>query len=195
MNFIRCSVGWFFVTLKILRGRGGRQKREGGWPSPMHRFCKLATDGSLLGTFKEKYILFQFLGFFISYHLFSQSLTVKKIFSWKARIQLVKVLRSVVVFALPPLSMLCFSYCTVLWQCSVLRKVSSMPSCHYFFWKNPMMDACLAPLLALALVFFWLFFSSGLLPATDFAGKGSLGGCLVVWAAASSSVSEYDSLS
>lgn len=71
---------------------------------------------------------------------------------------------------------------------------SEQPSDH-FFWKNPMIEACLAPLLPLELVFFWLFFSSDLLPAAGFAGKGSLRACLVVWAAGSSSASEYDSLS
>lgn len=64
----------------------------------------------------------------------------------------------------------------------------------YFFWKNPIMDACLVPLFVFAEVFFWLFFSSSLLlpAAWSFAVEHLVGACLT---GASSSASEYDSLS
>lgn len=132
--------------------------------------------------------------YLLSILCFLQQVTVKKErFSWKG-IQSVKVLWRRGFLSLR-LSVLSFHFIQRLWQCTMLTSVSSKLPSHYFFWKNPMIEACLAPLLALELVFFWLFFSSGLLPAAGFAGKGSLGACLVVWAGESSSASEYDSLS
>lgn len=63
---------------------------------------------------------------------------------------------------------------------------ASAPFSFYFLWKNPIIEACLVPLLAGGVDFFWLFFSSlSFLPDLNIvrAGVG-----LPAWA--SSSVSE-----
>lgn len=76
---------------------------------------------------------------------------------------------------------------------SLSIQVPAAAACYHFFWKNPIIEACLVPLFAFADDFFWLFFSSSLWLADAFAGKGVLIVCLGGWK--SSSSSEYDSLS
>lgn len=147
----------------------------------------------LTGAFQIKIHLFSVVHVYLLSITLSQQVTVKKMFSWKGS-QSVKVLWRPVFFSLRCLCR-ALHFIEQLWQCTMFPRVSSKPPSYYFFWKNPMIEACLAPLLAFEVVFFWLFFSSDLLPAAGFAGKGSLGACLVVWAAVWSSASEYDSLS
>lgn len=147
----------------------------------------------LTGAFEIKNT-FGGLCLFIEYYIYSQSVTLRK--------NVLKGSNPVgkspvkVRFPRPSYCLCCvsfFYFTEQLWQCIMCPSVSCEPLTDHFFWKNPMIEACLDPLLPLELVFFWLFFSSGLLPVAGFAGKGSLGACLV--AAESSSASEYDSLS